>query len=153
MKQFVARKNNICRNVQSVYSLIWGQCSSALQAYVKGQEGYEATTEDYDVIWLLREMKKACLGINSKANPYVTLHNAIRLLYRIRQGPSKPDDAYVERFKNNMATVEMVQGSNLFYSPGIVRKLYDKATNQEIYNAKEANLAALTLINADPGRY
>ena len=153
VKRFVARKNNICRNIECVYSLIWGQCSSALQAYVKGQEGYEAATEDYDVIWLLREMKKACLGIDLKVNPYVTLHNGIGLLYCMRQGPSKLDDAYVERFKNNVATLEMVQGSNLFYSSGIVRKLYYKATNQEIYNAKEANLAVLMLINADPNRY
>ena len=71
----------------------------------------------------------------------------------MRQGQTEPDDSYVERFKNNVATVEMVQGSNLFYSPGIVGKSYSLATKQEIYNAKEANLAALMLINADPGRY
>ena len=71
----------------------------------------------------------------------------------MRQGQTEPDDSYVERFKNNVATVEMVQGSNLFYSPGIVGKSYSLATKQDIYNAKEANLAALMLINADPGRY
>ena len=153
IKQFVARKNNIRRNIQSAFSLIWGQCSSALQAYVKGLDGYEEATEDYDVTWLLREIKKACSGIDSKANPYITLHDAIGLLYRMRQGQTEPDDSYVERFKNNVATVEMVQGSNLFYSPGIVGKSYSLATKQEIYNAKEANLAALMLINAEPGRY
>ena len=49
IKQFVARKNNIRRNVQSVYSLLWGQCSTSLQAYVKGQDGYVKSTESYDV--------------------------------------------------------------------------------------------------------
>ena len=153
VKQFVARKNNIRRNIQSAYSLIWGQCSSALQAYVKGQDGYVTATEDYDVTWLLNEVKKACSGIDSKANAYVTLHDAISLLYRTRQGATETDDNYVERFKNNAATVEMVQGSNLFYSPGIVGKPINEATNQEIHNAKEANLAVLMLANADPARY
>ena len=76
IKQFVARKNNIRRNIQSAFSLIWGQCSSALQAYVKGLDGYEEATEDYDVTWLLREIKRRAQGLirkRTRTSPYTTL--------------------------------------------------------------------------------
>merc|ERR1712071_673998 len=89
IKQYVLRKNIIRRNIQATFSLVWGQCSSALQAYVKGQSGYQKASEDHDVKWLLKEVKKASSGIDSKANPYVTMHDAIGMLYQMRQGQNK----------------------------------------------------------------
>ena len=35
VKQFVQRKMNLGRNLEKSYSLIWGQCSAGLQAYIK----------------------------------------------------------------------------------------------------------------------
>ena len=95
VKQFVMRKNNIRRNIQSAYSLVWGQCSSALQAYVKGLDGYVDTTDDYDLKWLLDELKKASPGIESNANKYATIHNSLTILFRMRQRATEPDDSYV----------------------------------------------------------
>jgi hypothetical protein len=110
VKQYVTRKNNIRRNIQRVFGLIWGQCSSALQAYVKGQQGYVTASDTYNIKWLLQETKKAANGIDSKANPYATMHEAVGLMSRMRQRQSEPVDAYVERFKNNALTFDMVQG-------------------------------------------
>ena len=153
VKQFVTRKNNIRRNIQRTFGLIWGQCSSALQAYIKGQLGYITASDTYDVKWLMRETKKAVNGIDSKANPYATMHEAIGIMYRMRQGQHESNDGYVERFKNNALTVDMVQGSNIFYSPGIAGKSYAEASNEEIYSARQANMAVLMLLNSDPNRY
>ena len=153
IKQYVVRKNNIRRNIQSTFGLIWGQCSSALQAYVKGQEGYLPASNDYDLKWLLREIRKASSGIDEKSNAYTTMHESIGALYRMRQGANESNDGFVERFKNAVMTVDMVQGGHLFFSPGITKREKTEATEQEIYSAKEASMAALLLQNSDQGRY
>ena len=77
---------------------------------MKGQQGYITATDEYDITWLLREMKKASSGIDSKANPYLTMQDAIGLMYRMRQCSNESNDSYVERFKKNAMTVDMVQG-------------------------------------------
>ena len=114
IKQFVSRKNNIRRNIQTTFGLVWGQCSNALQAYVRGLNGYTKAADDYDLKWLLIEIKKASSGIDGKANPYLTYHEAIGGIYRMKQGQSESDDSFFERFKEMVNTVEMVHGENVF---------------------------------------
>ena len=68
IKQFIQRKLNLQRNTEKAYGLIWGQCSAALQAFIKGLSEYEEHAACFDTIWLLKKLKKATLGIDSKAN-------------------------------------------------------------------------------------
>ena len=65
-----------------MYGLLWGQCSSALQATIKGINEYEGKSNDFDPIWLLIEIKKTISGIDLKANPRLTLHEAVSTLYK-----------------------------------------------------------------------
>ena len=53
IKQYVARKTNLRRNIEKVFGLIWGQTSSSLQAYIKGLSEYEEKNDVFDVAWLL----------------------------------------------------------------------------------------------------
>ena len=53
---------NIEKQYEKLYSLIWGQCCSALQVTIKGISKYDDKADDYDVIWLLTEIKKAISG-------------------------------------------------------------------------------------------
>ena len=53
IKQYVARKTNLRRNIEKVFGLIWGQCSLSLQAYIKGLSEYEDKCDVFDVAWLL----------------------------------------------------------------------------------------------------
>ena len=86
VKQFVQRKINMRRNIEKAYGLIWGQCSAGLQTYIKGLSHYETSATEFKALWLLREIKKATSGIDDKANAYVSMHNAISQLYRMKQG-------------------------------------------------------------------
>ena len=45
VKAFVARRNLLKRNMRKLFGLIWGQCSSALQAKVKGISCYTGMTK------------------------------------------------------------------------------------------------------------
>ena len=103
--------------------------------------------------WLLNELRKASSGIDSKANPYLTMLEAISTVFKMKQGNSESNDTYVERFKNNVMTMNMVQGGHVFFSPGIVGKSLTDASTEVKLESKESCMAILLLINADPSRY
>ena len=89
VKQFVRRKGTLRRNLEKLYGLVWGQCSTCLQMYIWGLTSYQAKSKVFDVVWLLQELKKATSVIDDKANTYVTMHDAISALYQIKQGDKK----------------------------------------------------------------
>ena len=80
IKQFVSREYMLRSNMEKLYSILWGQCSSALQVIIKGINENEDKVDDSDVIWLLTEIKKAIYGIDLKANLRLTLHEAVYTL-------------------------------------------------------------------------
>ena len=83
------------------YGIVWGQYSALLQSYVKGLEDYEIKNNKFDIIWLLKELKKATSDIDDKANSRLTLHEAISVLYKMKQGQTESNDHYLERFKTD----------------------------------------------------
>ena len=56
IKQFVSREYVLRSNMEKLYGLLWGQCSSALQATIKRISEYEDKSDDFDPIWLLIEI-------------------------------------------------------------------------------------------------
>ena len=84
------RKLNLQKNTEKAYVLIRGQCSAVLQALIKGLSEYENHATSFDAIWLLTALKKATSGIDSKANAWLNMHDAIRNLYNMKQGSSEP---------------------------------------------------------------
>ena len=118
--------------MEKLYGVLWGQCISVLQATIKGIREYEINSNNFDVIWLLTEIKKAISGIDLKVNPRLTLHKAVSTLYKMKQGEIEENDIYLERFKSNIMTVELTGGKDFFYSKGIMTKDNDDPTDDEI---------------------
>ena len=56
VKQFVQRKLNLRRNMEKSYGLVWGQCSAALQSYMKGLRDYTKESSVSNITWLLQEL-------------------------------------------------------------------------------------------------
>ena len=50
IKQFVSREYVLRSNMEKLYGLLWGQCSSVLQATIKGINEYEDKSDDVDSI-------------------------------------------------------------------------------------------------------
>ena len=73
---------NLQRKTEKAYRRIWGQCSTALQAFIKGLSDYKVHAACFDKIWLLKELKKATSRIDSKANAWLNIHEAIANLYK-----------------------------------------------------------------------
>ena len=93
IKQFMQRKLNLRRNTEKAYDLIWGQCSAALQAFIKGLSEYKDHAASFDTIWLLKELKKETSGIDSKVNAWLNMHEAISNLYKMKQGNIEPNES------------------------------------------------------------
>ena len=119
-------------NIEKLYGLLWGQFSSTLQTTIKGTSKYEDNSDDFDAIWLLTEIKIVISGIDLKANPSLTLHEALLTLYKMKQGETKANDNYLERFKSNIMTVELIGGKDFFCSKGIMTKDKGDPTDDEI---------------------
>ena len=85
---------------------MWRQCTSALQAIVKGSDDYEDKAGRHDLIWLLKELKKIVSGVDSKANAHETLLDAMLSLFNMRQFPDGSNNAYKDRFESNVHTLE-----------------------------------------------
>jgi len=153
IKQFVSREYVLRSNMEKLYGLLWGQCSSALQATIKGINEYEDKSDDFDPIWLLIEIKKAISGIDLKANPRLTLHEAVSTLYKMKQGETEANDNYLERFKSNIMTVELTGGKDFFCSKGIMTKDDDDPTDDEIKAEEDKMQDIFLLKNADEKRY
>ena len=108
---------NLRRNLEKSYGLIWGQCSVGLQAYIKGTSAYSAMSPIFNVRWLLHELKKATPGIDDKANVYVNMHDAMSILYNMRQGSQESNNHYLAHFKANITAVKLTGGYHVFFSP------------------------------------
>ena len=115
VKQFVQRKMNLRQNIENSYGLVWGQCSNGLQTYIKGLFPYESQAKVFNLLWLLRELKKATSGIDDRSNTYVSMHDAISTLYCMKQGAQETNDHYLARFKTNVNAVELAGGAHLFF--------------------------------------
>ena len=128
------REINLFQNIEKSVAIIWGQCLLALQSYMKGLEDFEENYDNFNMVWLLSELKKAVSGINNKVNPHITLHEAVGNVCRMKQYPGEANDHYLERFKSHIHTVELAKGGYIFCSNELIG---DSPTNQDIQVEKE----------------
>ena len=153
VKQYVQRKINLRRNMEKCFGLVWGQCSSGLKQYIKGLASYESSTKQFDVVWLIKELKKATAGIDDKANSRMNMHRAILNLYKMKQGSHKSNDHFLDRFESNVAALELAGGEHLFISPKITGLKVDDMSDAEIEVEKEKSQATLLLTCSDDSRF
>ena len=152
-KMYILRESQLEDNLSKAYSLVWGQCTNALQSVIKGLDNYDEKSDDYDVIWLLTSLKKITSGVDIKANVRVTLFEAIQTLFSMRQGQFESNDSYLEIFNSNIKTLEMAQGKHILCATDLMEKDSDVPTAQEIRNEEEKFKAILFLKRSDEARY
>ena len=75
---------------------------------------YEEKSLDLDVMWLIKELKKATSGIDKIADPRATLIQSLAILFKMKQGNTEANDNFLDRFKANVATVMLASGENIY---------------------------------------
>lgn len=153
IKLFVSRDRNLKRNLQRVYGVLWGQCSTDLQAKIKGPSLFQEKSGLIDALWLAKELKKTTAGLDSKTDPRYLMVDAIGHLFKMNQGELEANDSYLDRFKSAVSTVEFSQGANVFCSINVMDKADDDPTAEEKSVEAQRFKAMSLLKNTDDKRF
>lgn len=153
IKNYVLQEAELESNLNKVYALIWGQCSSNLQALIRHLKEYKAKSQKYDVLWLLENLKKLTSGIDVKANKHVVLHDKLLQFLTMRQGATESNDNYLKRYNSNLQTLELAGGEHIFCSPQLTDKSIDTMSDDEIKEEEDKFKAVCLLQRSDPERY
>ena len=83
------------QNKASFYSIVWGQCSPALQAKLKALKGYKNMQVSRDSLQLLIEIKNIVFCFNTQMYLLLALDNAMINLYKLKQHKEKTNADYL----------------------------------------------------------
>jgi hypothetical protein len=123
--EHVKHKNHLADNMQTVYSLVWGQCTDIMRQKVKALPFYEQLTTDGDGLALLKAIKNLVynfqallkaiknLVYNFQSQKYLpqALHESKRCFYFCVQGRHTTTSTYIEQFQNIVDVIEHSGGS------------------------------------------
>ena len=150
IKAYVAQEEQLRNNINKLYAVVWGQCTSSLQAVLKGNDEYEVKHKKRDVLWLFGQIKIVTAGIDNKSNKYMNLQTALLQLLTMRQGDTEANDKFLTRFKSNIQTVELAGGEQ-YLAP--LKWIGEFHTKNEFASEKERFMAMLFLGRCDLQRY
>jgi hypothetical protein len=161
--EYVKRKILLEDNMQTVYSLVWGQCTDVMRHKIEALDVYETISTDADGLGLLKAMKDLVYNFQSQKYLPHALHESKRRFYFCAQGRLATTSAYMEQFQNVIDVIEH-SGGSIGDDPGILqglaaekeKDLKGMSPNELSELKKEAQeqyLAVAFLLSADRGRY
>jgi hypothetical protein len=68
VKTHIKRLTNLDGNKEKMYSIVWGQCSNALQEVIKTDDVFAQKDTNFDCIWLLQKCKMAAAGLTKQTS-------------------------------------------------------------------------------------
>lgn len=74
IKIYATREAELKSNVDKIYGLVKGQCSSSLKTVIKQDAEYEEENGEQNVLWLLEKLKEVTSGLDTKSNKRSNLH-------------------------------------------------------------------------------
>ena len=126
VEEHMDRRTALIKNKMSLYSLVWGQCTVALQEFIKGATDFEERDMLFDIIWLLKKCKVVTSGIDEKANVYFSLATSIKHVFILNQRDNESNGAYRTRFESQSTTLQLVGGGHVMTSPSILHTIVKK---------------------------
>ena len=109
--QYVIRVERYRQNKDSLYAIIWAQCSSAMQAKLKTIEDYEDIDETLDCLELLLAIKGIAYKFETQGYLYLSLDDAKSEFYAYKQGRHENNSDYLTKFKSMLEVITHYGGS------------------------------------------
>jgi hypothetical protein len=160
---FVKRREMYSANKCALYSVIWNQCSEAMQTKIKSAESFKATNTDSDSLAILKEIKGIAYKLESQKNIYLALDNAKCTFYSYQQAADETNANYLSKFKNVIEVIEHYRGAIGEDQVLVLEELKKDGVDNDIPTADELAQATKTTKNkahamaflkrADKGRY
>ena len=154
VKEYLIRLKTLKNNKESLYGLIWGQCSSGLQEVLKQEEDFYKSAAVFNCVWILEKIKLVSSGIDSKSNKHANLIKALTGLCNIKQGATESNDSFRKRVDSAAVTLQLAGGDHVMCSPILIESVSKESfTPKEIAAEQDKFKAMLMVLRADPGRF
>jgi hypothetical protein len=142
---YVKRRETYNIDRCALYSVLWGQCSEAMQVKIKSADSYNTMDHNSNSLELIKVIKGAAYKFESQQNIYLTLDNAKCTFYAYQhQVADETNAAYMSKFKNTIEVIERFGGSVGDDKALMLDKLKSAGQNDKTATDKEKATAAET---------
>jgi hypothetical protein len=117
IKLYAAREADMKNNMDKVYGIVKGQCSMSLHTVIKQYPELDEKNDKHNVFRLLSKLKDVTSGLDMKSNKHSNLHEAILVLFTMKQGEFESDSNYMKRFEMNIKMLIIAGGKHILCSP------------------------------------
>jgi hypothetical protein len=149
LRRYHTETERYAENKAKVFVIILGQCTEVAKSKLQNNKAkYEQLEDNFDVIGLLRELKKMAFGTGDEQNEAWSLQIALRRLTAINQGPNESVARYHKRFIGVSEVIEAQWG--VFAPPKLVK---DDRNDDEKDAARDRIMSMIFLAGADKKRY
>ena len=80
---YVKRLEQLDDNIKMLYSLVWGQCTDAMQARVRALAGYATATMNKDGLALLAMIRKTAFNFQSQKKLHHAVHESKKNFFKM----------------------------------------------------------------------
>jgi len=99
LKSYSFRKDTIDSNLKALFTVIWGQCSDAMQLKIKSNADYETKDGESDCVWLLNEIRGVIMKFEGQRYLNLSLREALYNFTHYKQYPGVSLAMYLEEFR------------------------------------------------------
>ena len=159
---FVKREEKMEDNLQTLYSIIWNQCSKQVKMQIKSAKDYKTKCKKCDPLWLLKTVKGICYSFQDQKNKFIAIDRAKTAIYTYVQGPETSLADFQKEFLN-MIDVLQHYGGSFGDDPGLFQEalrahpadvVKDEAIVLEAKSAaKDEAIAMSFLLRASKDKY
>ena len=151
---YVKKVDQLETNVQSLFSLVWGQCTDAMQAKVEAAPTYSQVATDNSGIKLLKLIKDIAFNFASQKYLPQAIHEAKRRFFLQFQGRQLNVKDYLEQFMNHVDVLDHI-GANVVNDSGIISQIAKGTpiTDAHKTEAREQYFSAAFIMGADHSRF
>ena len=139
-------------NLRVVYTVIWGQCTEAMQFKLKTVSKFAEKDAACDCVWLLMEIKSVMQQFEGQRFLHLALDEAKTKYYAYKQSYETPLARYLEEI---MALVDVIEhyGGDLCSDPGLIALAPGDTPEAKKKAARDQTLALSVLQRANDRRY
>ena len=137
-KQYLSDCKTLINNLHSLFSIIWGQCSTGVQSKLKGKVNFLIKKEDGNCAWLLEEIRQAMFNFSSGRYMLKSMFEAKLDILKFKQGRLQLAQ-YFDRYLQQIHTFEH-HGGSIGQDPGLLN--YVDQWNEDVIDAHPGDAPA-----------
>jgi hypothetical protein len=157
--EFVKRELQLEENIQTLYSLVWGQCTDIMRQRIEALNTFADMSDTKNGLELLRAIKNISYNVQHQKKLSQALHESKRRYYSLVQTKHETTQMYLEQYRN-VTDVLTHSGAIVGFEPGLFQefaiernKTIEELTEEDKAEIQERYHAMAFLLGADRNRF